>query len=147
MERNPVGYICENSQRQNIEIRFIFIILLYVFYNIFVGLEDIYNSTRVGLATKIKIDKLDGKLHHDHTYYISVTAINSANLTTSRSCNITVETEAPDISRLNVNILLANPGGREVYTTENSKELGITWSGGKSDVEFYGKKIVFTITK
>lgn len=68
-------------------------------------------------------------------------AINSANLTTSRSCNITVETEAPDISGLNVNLLLASPKGHEVYTTENSKELGITWSGGKSDVEFYGETL------
>lgn len=106
-------------------------------------MEDIYISTNVGLGTKIKIDKLDGKLHHDHTYYISVKAINSANLTTSRSCNITVETEAPDISGLNVNLLLASPKGHEVYTTENSKELGITWSGGKSDVEFYGETLLY----
>ncbi|XP_061197209.1 uncharacterized protein LOC133205414 [Saccostrea echinata] len=112
-----------------------------VAYNISIGTtpggEDIYNKTGVGLATKIKIDDLDGKLYHDHTYFITVTAINSADLTASKTCNITVETKAPDISGLKVKLLLGKSGSHGRFTTENSRELGITWIGGKADVEFY----------
>lgn len=92
------------------------------------------------MATKIKISNLDGKLFHDNTYFITVTAINSAELTARKSCNITVETEAPDISNLKVTVLLSKSDNHGVYTTANSKGLGVTWTGGKSDVEFYGKE-------
>ncbi|XP_062567667.1 uncharacterized protein LOC134229900 [Saccostrea cucullata] len=112
-----------------------------VAYNISIGTtpggEDIYNKTGVGLATKIKIDDLDGKLLHDHTYFITITAINSADLTATKTCNITVETKAPDISGLKVKLLFGKSRSQGRFTTENSRELGITWTGGKADVEFY----------
>jgi hypothetical protein len=107
---------------------------------IYLGADDIYKNTNIGLATKIKIDNLDGKLFHDNTYFITVTAINSAGLTATKSCNITVETEAPDISNLKVTVLLGKLDRRGVYTTTNSKGLGVSWTGGRSDVEFYGKE-------
>lgn len=110
-----------------------------MFYNIFVGLEDIYISINVGLVIKIKIDKLDGKFYYDYIYYISVKVINFVNLIIFRLCNIIVEIEVLDISGFNVNFLLVSLKGYEVYIIENSKEFGIIWFGGKFDVEFYGE--------
>lgn len=85
------------------------------------------------------MDGLRDKLLHAHTYYFTVTAVNSAGLTSHDSCNITVEIVPPDINNVTMSYMYSDAVVDGTVFTADTHNIGLEWRGGKDDVAFYGK--------
>lgn len=108
---------------------------------LFTGRSDIKDPISVGFTKKLKVEGLSDKLKHDKTYYFTVTAVNSAGLTSIDSCNITVEILPPDVSNVTLSYMFSDDEEiEEASLTSEDRDIGLEWDGGKDDVAFYGKK-------
>ncbi|CAG2231211.1 unnamed protein product [Mytilus edulis] len=101
------------------------------------GKSDIKPPVSVGFSKKIKVDGLRGKLLHDHIYYLTVTAVNSAGLTSQESCNVTVEIMPPDVSNVTLSYMYSDDVVDDTIFTAEEHDIGLEWEGGKEDVAFY----------
>ncbi|XP_063447918.1 uncharacterized protein LOC134727466 [Mytilus trossulus] len=101
------------------------------------GTSDIKPPVSVGFSKKIKVDGLRGKLLHDHIYFLTVTAVNSAGLTSQDSCNVTVEIMPPDVSNVTLSYMYSDDVVDDTIFTAEEHDIGLEWEGGKEDVAFY----------
>ncbi|XP_052073991.1 uncharacterized protein LOC127711867 [Mytilus californianus] len=101
------------------------------------GKSDIKPPVSVGFSKKIKIDGLRGKLLHDHIYFLTVTAVNSAGLTSQDSCNVTVEIIPPDVSNVTLSYMYSDDVVDDTIFTAEEHDIGLKWDGGRDDVAFY----------
>ncbi|XP_048251916.1 uncharacterized protein LOC124135018 [Haliotis rufescens] len=62
------------------------------------GGHDVLNATSVGLKRKVGLTLEHATMDDGKTYYVTVTAINSAGLSTKMGCNVTVMMGAPAVS-------------------------------------------------
>lgn len=111
-------------------------------YTCILGESDIKSQTPVGLTKKLEVTGLSGKLQHDHTYYFTVTVVNSAGLVSQDSCNVTVEILPPDVSNVTLTYMYSDDVMDDTVLTADDKNIGLEWEGGKDDVAFYGNKFI-----
>ena len=108
------------------------------------GESDILNRTSVKLKTKVIQGLNDTVLKPNETYYITVTAINTAKLESSVTCDITIDTKHPDVSTFTANSLGGGTlpdGPPNVSFMESSENVGVTWQPGGYNAEYYGKYV------
>ncbi|WAR20773.1 DNER-like protein [Mya arenaria] len=99
----------------------------------------VMNSTDVGLKTRVRLNLPNGTFEDGSDYAVRLTIFNSAGLTSMSSCKVHVNLYPPDVSAVDSEPLYTD-GTTLVdmfYWTDSQTQIGIHWSGGTSDTEFY----------
>ncbi|WAQ98208.1 hypothetical protein MAR_022581 [Mya arenaria] len=103
--------------------------------------DIVMNSTDVGLKTRVRFDLANDTFEDGSDYEVLVTVINSAGLTLKTSCKVQVNLYPPDVSAVVSEPLYTDwttHSEMEMpYWTDSQTNIGIQWSGGTSDTEFY----------
>ena len=116
------------------------------------GWSDIFKGSRsnTDLRTKRRFEGLDGLLVNGQTYFVVVTAVNSAGLTSNMSCQTTVDRSPPNVKNISAKpegAFKSFTDGEPVNMMKDTKRIVLNWSGGPKDVKFYGMKYFPTCQK
>jgi hypothetical protein len=103
-----------------------------------VGESDVLSGLAVGKSRKFLSSDLKATLEHGKTYYITVSAVNSAGVIGQGSCNITVELLPPDVENLVIQNMFTQADEETFDISLTHSEIGLEWGNGTDDVEFYG---------
>ncbi|WAQ98196.1 hypothetical protein MAR_022569, partial [Mya arenaria] len=107
--------------------------------------DIIMNNTDVGLKTRVRFEFANDTFEDGSDYEVRLTVINSAGLTFTSSCKVQVNLYPPDVTAV-VSEPLYTDGKTHSemempYWTDSQTNIGMHWSGGTSDTEFYEWKI------
>ncbi|XP_071094116.1 uncharacterized protein [Haliotis cracherodii] len=95
------------------------------------GGHDVLNATSVGLKRKVGLTLEHATMDDGKTYYVTVTAINSAGLSTQTVCNVTIMMGAPAVSSVYTQSLFTSGYTKHaVSLTPSQHSIGIRVHGG-----------------
>lgn len=92
----------------------------------------------VGKDRKFSSSDLKATLEHGKTYYITVSALNSAGVIGRGFCNITVELSPPNVENLIIQNMFTQADDETFDISLAHSEIGLEWQNGTDEVEFYG---------
>jgi hypothetical protein len=102
------------------------------------GSNDLLSGLSVGQNRKFISSNLKANLEHGKTYYITVSAVNSAGVAGQGLCNITVELLPPNVENLTIQNMFTQADEETFDVSLTHSEIGLEWENGTDEVEFYG---------
>lgn len=110
--------------------------------------QSIMNATNVGLKTKTGFKLPNGTFEDGENYTLEVSAVNSAGLSIKKTCRVQVSLFPPETAGASSAPLYTDmsdpPGDEDIpYWTTSQTKMGIEWTGGNSEIEYYGNIISY----
>ncbi|XP_067685182.1 uncharacterized protein [Haliotis asinina] len=101
------------------------------------GGNDILNATSVELKRKVGLTLEHAILEDGKTYYVTVTAINSAGLSANTTCNVTVMMSAPAVSSVYTHSLFTSGYTKQaVSLSPSQRSIGVSIHGGYDNLYY-----------
>ncbi|XP_067664253.1 uncharacterized protein [Haliotis asinina] len=101
------------------------------------GGNDILKATSVGLKRKVGLTLEHAIMDDGKTYYVTVTAINSAGISAKTTCNVTVLVGAPAVSSVYTQSLFTSGLTKHgVALTPSQHKIGLNVHGGNG-IDYY----------
>ena len=105
------------------------------------------NSTKVGLTTKTNFTLNNGTFVDKKDYVLEMTAVNVGGLSTIMTCSVHVNLYPPDTTGAASQPLFTlgsvSSSADSPLWTSSQTNVGIAWSGGSKETEFYGETSIY----
>ena len=107
--------------------------------------DILMEPTNVGIKSKVSFNLGKDSFADKHDYMVHMTVVNNAGLSSAYNCSVQVNLYPPNVSTTDTKPLYAADINQEdgVALTDSQYEMGISWTGGNKDIEFYGN--MFTL--
>ena len=111
----------------------------------------VMNSTSVGLNSSHTISLENGTFLDKNEYELKVTVLNNGGLSATGSCHVHVNLFPPDVSYVDTDTLYTDDNAisspNDTCWSDSQTSIGIRWSNGTFDTEFYGKHMLFVLAR
>ena len=105
------------------------------------GSDVLMEPRNVGTKTKVSFSLSNNTFKDQQDYMVHMVIVNNAGLLNAYNCTVHVNLYPPNVSSTETTSLYSVDSalGENTARTDSQTKIGIRWSGGNKDIEYYGE--------